>query len=127
MMGKRKSGTCHICQKVVQGTWELHRHIRTHTGETPYKCPHCSKPFSDPSNLRRHIRIHTGEKPFRCTICNQSFNQSASRKKHIARWHKTPEPQPSLIYYQVPVFGIPVVGNIYLMTPYGYLLPIHHV
>ena len=41
--------------------------IRTHTGEH-YKCDVCGKGFSDNSNLHSHIRTHTGDKPYKCDI-----------------------------------------------------------
>jgi uncharacterized Zn-finger protein len=43
-----------------------YRHIRTRTGDAPYKCDVptgiCGKRFNQNSNLQKHIRIQTGDK-----------------------------------------------------------------
>ena len=37
------------------------QHLRSHTGENPYKCTECGKAFNFPSYLIHHQCSHTGE------------------------------------------------------------------
>lgn len=59
---------CNVCNRVFPREKSLQAHLRTHTGERPYKCdfPGCSRAFAQSGQLRTHQRLHTGEKPFIC-------------------------------------------------------------
>lgn len=79
---------CQYCGYSCHALGDFRKHVRTHTGERPYKCPHCSTKFSDSSNLKRHVRkIHTGEQPHACPSCNFRTFLFSTLQAHLLANH----------------------------------------
>ncbi|XP_076060157.1 uncharacterized protein LOC143036544 isoform X16 [Oratosquilla oratoria] len=51
---------CPVCGKRISRRDSLRVHLRTHTGEKPYTCPHCPHRCADRGNMIKHIRNRHG-------------------------------------------------------------------
>ncbi|CAL8304498.1 unnamed protein product [Arctogadus glacialis] len=79
--GGRKG--CVVCGRVFPNYAQVMVHMRTHTGETPYRCEKCMKCFQGNYKLKLHMRTHSGEKPEVCLQCKASFSDPSNLRRHM--------------------------------------------
>ncbi|XP_061202243.1 zinc finger protein 777-like isoform X2 [Neopsephotus bourkii] len=53
---------CNLCKRIFSCTYNLHRHLQTHTQERPHCCSICKKCFTRKTHLLRHEKIHERQK-----------------------------------------------------------------
>ncbi|XP_017038482.1 zinc finger protein Paris-like [Drosophila kikkawai] len=91
----KTSHICSYCKRSFSQKCNLQAHIRTHTGERPFKCPHCEKSCAKKGNLQKHIATHKAERPYHCSVCLKTFKTAKylQSKSHLDT-HKTLKKRP---------------------------------
>ncbi|KFM65865.1 Homeotic protein spalt-major, partial [Stegodyphus mimosarum] len=67
-----------------------------------HRCRFCGKVFGSDSALQIHIRSHTGERPFKCNVCGNRFTTKGNLKVHFGR-HKEKYPHIKMNPHPVPL------------------------
>ena len=73
---------CRVCHKAFQYISRLARHMKTHSGERPFRCEECGKTFNQAAHLQTHQAIHSGKRPYQCDICHATFSRPDNARRH---------------------------------------------
>ncbi|GFO21674.1 Zinc finger protein 253 [Plakobranchus ocellatus] len=73
---------CDVCGKAFRHHGNFSKHKRIHTGQKTYQCDVCGKGFTLLCNLSTHYRIHTGQRPYKCSICGKTFTKTSDLSRH---------------------------------------------
>ena len=108
--------TCEVCNKVDLCKYKHLNHLKTHSNERPFVCPHCGKSFKNKSSLalcerrctglgvyecstcsrtftvkqrlKYHEMMHKGIRPHECPLCHLTYTRRSNMVDHVKRVHK---------------------------------------
>ena len=89
-----KTHTCQFCGKIFKKLSRLTVHVRSHTGENPFKCEVCDKKFRKIDSLRKHqdnhhAHLNLRKKKYECSHCGYQFKTAHWLEGHMKRKHTT--------------------------------------
>ncbi|KAK7066533.1 hypothetical protein SK128_008790, partial [Halocaridina rubra] len=87
-----KSYLCDVCGAHCETLSLLKKHRREHKKDdgNQYECPHCPYSTAHLPHLHRHLRLHTGSTPFCCPYCSYVCNNQENLRKHMLKTKRHP-------------------------------------
>jgi len=93
-----------------------------------HRCRYCGKVFGSDSALQIHIRSHTGERPFKCNVCGSRFTTKGNLKVHFQR-HTSKFPHikmnPNPIPEHLDKYHPPLLAQLHHNNPSSSSPPLH--
>ena len=87
-----RSIKCFECEKMFFTEDNMHRHLKLHSENRPYKCEkdNCDKAFKTMNGLKLHVVSHQTDRPFPCDFegCEKSFKTKRSLVLHLNETHQ---------------------------------------
>ncbi|KAM6280251.1 uncharacterized protein LJ264_002478 isoform 2-T4 [Porphyrio hochstetteri] len=102
--GAERGFSCLLCDKRCKRQKDISDHVRRVHGKRrdPQACPYCDKVISSKCGLTVHIRTHTGEKPYKCDRCPATFAQRSAYTAHLRKIHESGQERKLLpVYWMV--------------------------
>lgn len=89
-----KKAICDYCGRTYKHLNDLRRHMFVHNNlPRPYVCNVCNRGFVQMASYHDHLRTHTGDKPFKCTApnCDRTFTSRPALHMHRLNRHTDKE------------------------------------
>ncbi|XP_075984102.1 uncharacterized protein LOC142981850 [Anticarsia gemmatalis] len=81
--------TCGLCPKSFPTWKKVYCHQRSHNKTIVCTVDGCGKKFATKGDVEKHMRTHTGERPFKCPDCTSTFTQRCSLRAHYEALHES--------------------------------------